>query len=403
MSYQRDFVSMLLSRLAEPQSRPQVLLGPRQVGKTTGALQVLEAWAGPKHFASADTETAADGRWLREQWQQAKALPGQGRRLLVLDEVQKVSGWAEAVKGLWDAEVRLGQPLALCLLGSSAMLVARGLSESLAGRFEVVRAGHWQYLEMKAAFGLDLDSFIFFGGYPGAEAYRGDLVRWAQYVNGTLIEAALNKDVLALQPVEKPALLRNLFVLACEHAGESLSYNKMLGQLTESGSILTLARYQELLAQADLLVGLPKHSGNAVRRRASAPKWLPLNSALITAQKGLSLQQCKERPDAWGRLVEAAAGAHLWAECRRHWGAKLAWWRQGNHEVDYVVASAGKVLGVEVKSGRQGLRDKRSLAAFEAAHPGAGTLVLGEGGMPFEDFFAADLKALFRRAGLPLT
>jgi uncharacterized protein len=400
MNYQRDFVSTLLSRLAEPQSRPQVLLGPRQVGKTTGALQVLEAWTGPKHFASADAETAADGRWLRQQWDDAKALPGTGRRLLVLDEVQKISGWAEAVKGLWDAELRKGEPLALCLLGSSAMLMARGLSESLAGRFELNRVGHWQYPEMKAAFGLGLDSFIFYGGYPGAAAYRGDLARWAQYVSGTLIEAALNKDVLALQPVEKPALLRNLFVLACEHAGESLSYNKMLGQLTEPGSILTLARYQELLAQADLLVGLPKHSGSAIRRRASAPKWLPLNSALVTAQKGLSLEQWKSRPDVWGRLVEAAAGAHLWAECQRSWGGRLHWWREGHYEMDYVVVSAGKVLGIEVKSGRSGARTAQSLTAFEKAYPGSKTLLVGTGGMDLELFFNSDLTGLFKRVGL---
>lgn len=388
MQFERSFVQELFSRLKAPRPRLQVLLGPRQVGKTTGIEQGLARWEGSYHFASADALPDPTGRWIEEQWELArrKSRPGEAG-LLVLDEIQKVQGWSEAIKRLWDASGRgIGTP-AVCLLGSSALLVARGLGESLAGRFEALRIGHWQYAEMHTAFGWDLEKFIFFGGYPGAAEYAGDEARWGTYVNGSLVEAALNRDVLALNPVEKPALLRRLFGLACDHAAEVLSYHKMLGQLTEAGNASTLARYQELLGAAGLLVGLPKHSGSAVRRRASSPKWLPLNSALITASRGLSFQEWRSRPEAWGRLVEAAAGAHLWAETQGRWGAALSWWREGNDEVDFVLTRGRRVLGIEVKSGRAGLRSPRSLGAFREAFPQARTLVVGAGGMGLEEFF----------------
>jgi predicted AAA+ superfamily ATPase len=393
MSYQRFFVSELLRRWSKPTALMQVVLGPRQVGKTTGLQQVADAWKGPKHFASADGVADAGARWLEQQWQEARRSEARGERiLLVVDEIQKVAQWSEHIKALWDAEIRRPDPMAVCLLGSSATLLAKGLSESLAGRFEVLRVGHWQYAEMRDAFGWDLERYLYFGGYPGGAALADEPGRWAEYVGASLIESALNRDVLALHPVDKPALLRRLFALACEHAAEVLSYNKMLGQLTEAGNASTLAKYQELLAQAGLLMGLSKHSGSAVRRRASSPKWLPLNTALITAPRGLDPAAWRAHPDHWGRLVEAAVGTHLYAETQRHWGSRLAWWRDGNNEVDYVLSRGDSVLGIEVKSGRQGLRSARSLDAFKAAFPKARTLVVGKGGLDLQAFFVGGLN-----------
>ncbi len=394
-SYQRPFVSKLLKRLLEPDSRMQVLLGPRQVGKTTGVQQLLKAWPGPSHYASADALSDPRGPWMSAQWEQAALAQKAGQRaLLVLDEVQKVHAWSEEAKKLWDANKRAGDPMAVCLLGSSAMLMDQGLTESLAGRFERNSVGHWQYAEMRQAFAWDLETYIFFGGYPGAAQYIHDEGRWAEYVGGTLIESAIGRDVLAMNSVAKPALLRRLFGMACEHAAEVLSYNKMLGQLTEAGNASTLAHYQALLDTAGLLRGLQKFTGNAVSRRASSPKWLPMNTALITAQRGLPFKTWRARPDLWGRLVEAAVGTHLAAETAQTWGARLDWWREGNYEVDYVLQAGGAVCGLEVKSGRAGLRSAKGLSEFKRRFPKARTRVIGAEGISLAELFEKPLSDL---------
>lgn len=115
----------------------QVLTGPRQVGKTTGVRQLMAQCSYPQHYANADDVLVSDRSWLLEQWQQALLL-GEGA-LLVVDEIQKVVNWPETIKALWDA-----QPgrLRVLLLGSSALQIQSGVTESLAGRFELLRVHH---------------------------------------------------------------------------------------------------------------------------------------------------------------------------------------------------------------------------------------------------------------------
>ena len=308
----------------------------------------------PAQYASADEPTLREQGWLQAQWDIGRLRASESARgaILILDEAQKVAQWSETVKRLWDEDSRSNSSLKVVLLGSSPLLIQRGLTESLAGRFEIVRIPHWAFSEIRQAFGWTLDEYLFFGGYPGAAPLVDDPPRWANYVRESLIETSISRDILLLTRVDKPALLRQLFRLGCDYSAQILSYNKMLGQLQDAGNTTTLAHYLELLAGAGMLIGLQKFSGSSVRKRGSSPKLLVLNTALITATSGRSLSEAREDPDYWGRLVESAVGAHL-VNGLGGTGGEVTYWREGNYEVDYVVQRSKTLTAIEVTSSRR--------------------------------------------------
>lgn len=388
--FRRPQFATLLARVREPRRHLQVVAGPRQVGKTTLVGQVIGAAGLPVHLASADEPSLRDRSWLAAQWELGRLRAREaGRRgaVLVLDEVQKVSGWSEAVKRLWDEDTASRTPLRVVLLGSAPLLVQRGLTESLAGRFELVRLGHWSYAEMREAFGWTLDRFVYFGGYPGAAGLVGDEERWRRYVLDSLVETTLSRDVLLLTRVDKPALLRQLFRLACEYSAQVVAYTKLVGQLQDAGNTTTLAHYLELLAGAGMAVGLGKFSGSRVRQRASSPKLLALDTALVSATVGTAFREARETSGLWGRLVETAVGAHLLGASE---GAlDVLYWRERSREVDFVVRSGRTVVAIEVASGRrkEGLP---GMAAFTQEYPRARPLLVGGQGIPLEEFLLSD-------------
>jgi predicted AAA+ superfamily ATPase len=381
--FTRPQLDTLIARLQAPSRFLQVLAGPRQVGKTTLARQAMAAFAGASHYASADLPAAPDAGWIEQQWRVARMLAATAPALLVLDEVHKVPRWSEVVKMLWDEDGIAAHPLHVVLLGSSQFLMQQGLGESLAGRFELIRLPHWSFAEMREAFGWEVDRFVFFGGYPGAAVLADDEFRWKSYVLDAIIEPTLSRDVLQLARIDKPALLRRLFVLGCAYSGQILSYQKMIGQLQDAGNTTTLAHYLELLGAAWLLTGLDKIAGDTARSRAGSPKLQVLNTALLAAQRTESFAAARQDGELWGRLVESAVGAHLLNTAAP--GMNVSYWRERNHEVDFVIAYGGKLIGVEVKSGR----NKGALAGLERftqsfnAQPG---LVVGTGGIPLATF-----------------
>ena len=310
----------------------------------------------------------------------------QAGAVLVFDEIQKISGWSETVKRLWDEDTRAKRPLKVVLLGSAPLLIARGLTESLAGRFEVLHLPHWTFAEMKAAFGWSLDQYLFYGGYPGAAPLVREHQRWARYVIDALIETTISRDVLLLSRVDKPALLRRLFQLGCSYSGQMLSYTKMLGQLHDAGNATTLAHYLDLLAGAGMVTGLQKFAGEAVRRRGSSPKLQVLNTALMTAQSGLTLKDARADREFWGRLTESAVGAHL-ANAAAAGACELFYWREGDKEVDFVVRVGRRLTAIEVKSGRS-RNAQTGLAAFADAFKPKRKLLIGGDGIPVEEFLA---------------
>lgn len=387
--YSRHHGGELARRLAEPRRFIQVLTGPRQVGKTTLVQQVAEDSGLAHRYASADEPTLRGGEWMEQQWDAARLAArdaGRDGALLVLDEVQKIPDWSQTVKRLWDADTAGRVPLKVVLLGSAPLLIQSGLTESLAGRFEVLHLPHWSYAEMHAAFGWSLNQYLFYGGYPGAAPLIVEPGRWARYIKDALIETTISRDVLLLTRVDKPALLRRLFELGCAYSGQVLSYQKMLGQLQDAGNTTTLAHYLELLAGAGMVCGLQKFAGAQARQRGSSPKLQVLNSALIGAQSGMTLAEARADPAFWGRIVESAAGAHL-ANAAAAGECELFYWRDRNREVDFVVRAGRTVTGIEVKSGRS--RDTLpGMEAFSAAFKPKRKLLVGGDGIALEEFLS---------------
>jgi predicted AAA+ superfamily ATPase len=363
--YTRPVYTTLLDRTTEARRFIQVLTGPRQSGKTTLARQLIEALEIPTHYATADEPTLRDRSWIEQQWEVARAKftsqPGGAKVLLVLDEIQKISGWSETVKRLWDEDSARGLSLYAIVLGSSPLLVERGLTESLAGRFETVPVTHWSFAEMREAFGWDVEQYVFYGGYPGAADLIKDHQRWSRYIIDSLIETTISRDILLMARIDKPALLRRVFELGCSYSGQILSYQKMLGQLQDAGNTTTLAHYLSLLQGAGMLAGLPKYAGQRVRQRGSSPKLQILNTALMTATSHLEFGETRTDTDYWGRLVESAVGATL-ANGLVGKNIDLFYWSSRNREVDFVISRGDTLASIEVKSGRR----KGNLPGVEA-------------------------------------
>lgn len=355
-SYQRPFVAHLEKCLAAAVPLIQVLVGPRQVGKTTGMRQLLDRRQGPSHYANADDLLVTDRTWLLEQWQRASSL-GDGA-LLVIDEIQKVANWSETIKALWDA--RPGR-LRVVLLGSSSLQIQPGLTESLAGRFELIRVYHWTFAEMRDAFDYDLDRYLVFGGYPGAVRFEDDFDRWYAYMKESIVEAVIGKDILQNRKVANPALFRQAFEILCRYPAQEISYTKLLGQLQDRGNTDLVKYYIELYAGAFLLFSLEKYSAKAWLTRSSSPKIQSACPALYTMTSGPAVLNDAEQR---GRVFELAVGAEL-----LQLPGELFYWREKNAEVDFVYRYQGRLYAVEVKSGRK--KSTKGLEAFSKHFPEA--------------------------------
>ena len=387
-SFVRQHAATLSTRLGEPRRFIQIVTGARQVGKTTLVRQVLADIDRPQRFASADEPTLRDTAWMQAQWDAARLMAGAGGTgaILALDEIQKIAGWSETVKRLWDEDTAQGVPLHVVLLGSAPLLVQAGLVESLAGRFEQLRLPHWSYSEMRDAFGFSFDDFLYFGGYPGAAPIISDADRWRRYLVDSLIETTISRDILLMKRVDKPALLRRLFELGCRYSGQILSYNKMLGQLQDAGNTTTLAHYLDLLSGIGMLTGIPKFAGQTVRQRGSSPKLQVCNTALMTAQSGLTPAEFRDDSELFGRLFESAVGAHL-VNGRATGQYEVFYWRDRNREVDFVVRTGKRLLALEVKSSRR-RGSLPGLSAFSDAYSPDRTLLIGGDGVGVEEFLS---------------
>ncbi len=388
VGYERSIVGDILHRLEAGPRLVQVVTGPRQVGKTTAARQIEKRWSGPVEYASADISPPPGPEWIRSHWVQARR---RGHALLVLDEVQKVAGWAEEVKSQWDEDRRAGVELDVLVLGSSVLLLAKGTAESLAGRFFLHRCSHWTLRECREAFGWDLDTWLFFGGYPGAVPLVGEESAWKSYVADSLVEVVLARDVMSMESIQKPALMRNLFILSSRFPARVLSYNKILGQLQDAGNTTTLAHYLEILAKAFLVSGLGRFSRGQARSRGSSPKLVLWNNALVNALGSSTFEQARSDHSWWGRLVENAVGAHL-VSGLRSLPYEVTYWRKQDEEVDYVVQTSSTLWAIEVKSGRE--RGASGLASFLRVYPDARPLIVGSGGMDLEEFLAHEPRSL---------
>ena len=403
-SYRRSQVTDVIRRLKDPPRHIIAVFGPRQTGKTTLVQQALSSSNLEHTYLSADepvslippfstspqpaatfpTATMPDADWLVRNWEAVRLEidRSQQTHVLAIDEVQKIPNWSEIVKGLWDADRLQGRPLHVIILGSAPLLMQAGLNESLAGRFEPIRVTHWSFREMYDAFDFTLPQYLYFGGYPGAAELIHDPQRWRDYIIGALVEPNIERDILAMTRVDKPALIKQLFELGAAYSGQILSFNKMLGQLQDAGNTTTLARYLHLLSEAGLLAGLQRWSGSPHRRRAS-PKLNVLNTALMTAGSGYEFEEAQADRTFWGRIVESAVGAHLINTATSD--IRVYYWRQDSLEVDFVLQRGGRIGSLEVKSGDDS-GHLRGLHEFERLFSPDVSLLVGAEGVPLNEF-----------------
>ena len=399
MDYIRKQFYTLKERILEPRKFMQVLAGPRQVGKSTLVGQVLTQLSIPHVIEVADAVEPKDSDWIHRIWEAARTTMMLRRieeYLLVIDEVQKIENWSEIAKKEWDADTRNHVNLKVVLLGSSRLLLKKGLTESLAGRFELIRMLHWSFTEMRDAFGLTLDEYVYYGGYPGPAQMINDERRWRKYIKDSLVSPAIEKDVIMTSNIYEPALMKQLFELGCGYSAEILSLTKVMGQLQDAGNVTTLAAYLDILDQCALLTGLQKYANDEARKRGSIPKYQVYNNALLTAYKGRNFVVDRTDTNAWGRWVESAVGAHL-LSMADELDYDVYYWREksrtkNDNEVDFIVVRDGEITAIEVKSGRRGMNS--GLPSFvETFHPKR-SFVVGTGGVSLEDFLSSDLETI---------
>ena len=393
--YKRSIYHTIIKRLEEHRMFIQVVMGPRQIGKSTVVKQVLDDLGKPYLLYSADTIPSTSPKWISECWANAR-LQMRAQQLeemiLVIDEVQKLKNWSEYVKKEWDADSLNHINLKVVLLGSSRVLLEKGLAESLMGRYEEIRMSHWSYPEMREAFNMSLEQYIYYGGYPGAAQLIEDEERWANYVNGAIIDATINKDILMDSPISKPALLRQTFELSVAYSGKILSLTKMLGALQDAGNTVTLAGYLNLLGDSGLVTGLQKFSVDMARKRASIPKYQVYNNALLSVLSGLSFKEAVTDSKRWGQFFESAIGAYIISEAFVH-RFEVYYWREGNDEVDFVLKKNQKIVAIEVKS--NGETKTTSMERFHKLFYPLATIVVGENGIQPELFLSMDLRKFF--------
>ena len=405
-AFERTQVQVLRERLLLPPRHLIAIFGPRQTGKTTVALQTLRrislrhrylAFDEPDHPAPVGgsnpdpvvrtLQQERNANWLVRQWHAARLEAERSERgfVLVVDEIQKLPDWSNIVKGLWDADRARDCPLRVVLLGSAPLLMQSELNESLAGRFLPLPVTHWSYEEMSQAFGLSLDQYCYFGGYPGAAAYKDHPDLWRDYVLSAIVEPAIERDLLAMTRVNKPALLRRLLEVSRSYSGQIVSYNKIMGHLQDAGNTTTLARYLQLLARVGIVVGLPKYSGSAIRRRASSPKLNVLNSAVMTAGSGYSFDEARNDRTFWGHIVESVVGAHLVNAAGP--GTSVHYWREGNEEVDFVIERGPRLVAIEVKTTKR-VRSLKGMGKFKRKYKPHAAHVVGADGIPLDVFLS---------------
>ncbi len=394
-AFRRDQFEVLRKRMKEPKSFIQIICGPRQVGKTTLVLQLLEELDMPNHYANADEHPLSLDAWIDQQWSVARLKArseGVSDIILALDEVQNVPQWSTAVKKNWDSDQRNDVHVKVIISGSSRLLLEQDLNESLVGRFEKTVLMHWSFREVATAFGASAEEFIWFGGYPGAYKLIQEEQRWKEYIRSSFVEPTISKDVLQLTNIRKPALLRKLFDFACHYSGQIFSYNKMLGQLLDAGNTTTLKHYLELLDSAGIALGIEKYSTSLNKSKSSSPKLQVYNTALMSSLNAYSLSEIQLNPTEWGRFVESAIGAHLANSCAAS-DLNLYYWRHRNREVDFVVASGSKLLAIEVKTTRA--RSANGMKAFQEKFSKSQLLLVGGSGMSWQEFLEMDLAGVF--------
>lgn len=397
--YQRRHLNILTSRMAEPRRRMQIVMGPRQVGKSTLVGQFTEGISVPFDFFAADGVNRFDSSWIPNKWQQVRMrmdIHSEQEHILIIDEVQKIRGWSEQVKKEWDEDSRSHRNLKVILLGSSRLLLQKGLEESLEGRFETIKMGYWDWQEMHEAFGFSMDEYVYFGGFPGLAPDIQDEDRWRNLMEDSIISPILTRDILEIEEIRNPALLRQVFELACIESAKELSLTKMQGTMN-SGTVPTIKNYLDILNKSMIVQPLQNYSPSRVKEKQSVPKMQVFNNAFRNRFGTFSFDEARVDPTEWGRLVESAVGAHL-ANRAMTDDYELFYWRnERRQECDYVLRKGQALVAIEVKSGSVDKTVGFEKFKEQFADKVTAAFIVGPHALPLDDFFIMDLKSLFKK------
>ncbi len=419
--YKRPQFAEIRQRLNEKPERMLIIRGPRQCGKTTLIKQVLEDVRLPWQYVSTENPTESsrypensrvnsenncsavqqqitdvNTNWLVEKWLTARKQANSSKRgaVLVIDEIQRLANWSETVKGLWDSDKFYGRLVHVVLLGSSPLLMRKGMSENLTGRFEIIRLSHWSYEEMSEAFGFSLEQFVFYGGYPSAAPLIENDQHWKKYVRGLIVETVIERDVLEMQRIDKPVLLRQYLETCATYSGQVVSYNKILGQLQNGGNTTTLTNYLSLIQEVGLIAGIPKYTIGEIRRRASSPKLNVLNSAIISAFSNYTFEEARLDRSHWRRLEENAVGAHL---LNTDEGLiQFFYWRQNNKDVEFVLRLGHKIITIVVEGVKQ-QGDLHGVNEFCERYDVLRNIVVSPNAIPLSEFLSYPVEHWFAR------
>ena len=395
MSFEREYLSILEKRIFAPRKFIQALTGPRQVGKTTIVKQLIEKTDIPHLYVSADNISAVSNVWIEQQWEAARIklkTTGAKEFLLIIDEIQKINNWSETVKLCWDSDTFNNLNIKVVLLGSSGLMLQKGLSESLAGRFELLKIPHWRFYEMQECFGFTEEQYAWFGGYPGPADFISDEERWKDYVKNALIESTISKDILMLNRIEKPALMRQVFELGVAYSSKILSFSKMMGQLQDAGNTTTISHYLKILDTAGLLTGILKYYAEKYREKTSSPKWQVKNMALYSAISNFTFDQMLHDTTKWGQVVESAIGTHL-INFSGQGRYQIFYWRDRNYEIDFILKKGEKLIGIEIKSGIT--KPTSGMYIFKKKFNPYKVLLIGTSGLHWKEFLRINPADLF--------
>ena len=354
------FLKQLDVNIAAKNSLIQVIIGPRQVGKTTTILNYLEQHLKNKaHYVSADQIFHSTPQWVEEQWRFAH----QQNKMLIIDEIQKCENWPEIIKSLWDEFKRKKIELKCVLLGSSSLQIQKGLTESLTGRFQLIYAYHWNYKESHDGYGLNFEQYLKFGGYPGSYQFL-NTQNWESFVKNSIVSTVIEKDILQYSTVKSPTLFKQAFEILISYPAQEISYTKLLGQLQNKGNVELIKYYIRLYEGAFLVRSLEKFSNKKIKIKTSSPKILPMAPCLYFLNI-LDEYSSEER----GHAFELLVGTQLVRT-----GHELYYWREGKYEVDYILKKGKKIWAIEVKSGRN--KTTSGLQKFRDEYPHSSAVLI---------------------------
>lgn len=396
--YNRAQLSVFRSRMAEPRRTIHVVMGPRQVGKSTMIDQFVEKATVPYSLFSADGVGKTNTAWISEKWHEVRTrmmLYNETEHILIIDEIQKIVGWSEIVKKEWDQDTREKRNLKVILLGSSRLLIQKGLEESLEGRYEALKMGYWEWEEMRDAFGFTMEQFIYFGGFPGLAPYINDEERWRKMMEDSIISPILNHDILDIEEIRNPPLLRQVFEIGSIYSAQEISLTKMQG-VVNSGTVPTISSYLRILDETMLIKPLQKYDNSTIKTKNSIPKLQAYNNAFRNSYCQHTFEEALMKKTEWGRQVESAVGAYLAGRAILD-GFELLFWRdEKKNECDYVLKKGERLIAIEVKSGHSDNIDGYHAFRKKFDKNIVNSFIIGPEGLPLEDFFRLNIPSLFR-------